>query len=619
MNTTIKLSLLTTLLLNSNLIADEQLADITVTSATKTPQKLSEVTSNVNVITAQEIEERHYTTVTEALNSLPSISINQNGGKGQTSAIRLRGFDNQKLLVIIDGVRYNDISSSSGAAFEHLMASDIERIEVLKGAQSGIWGADAAAGVISIITKGAKKGVNFHASQEFGSFNSSTTNVGASYKNDDFYLKASQNRVNTQGFTAQAPKNQDLNQFEDDGYKNSSTNIKAGFTITPTNKIELSHNIIDSDTDYDQSVSDGVYPNSVLNRTKSANSEASSKNKTTLSSINFNHIDSFNEVNIYAKKSKFKREYPQDFTKLYEGEVKEYGLTSKIPYLNESFLLLGGDYKKFEDKGSINKSFTNKALFLTNNNKFTGLLNGKTILTQSLRYDQYNTFKNKTTGKIGVKQTFGAIEGLSTSANYGTAYNVPSSFQLYSLYGNPNMKPEITKGYDVTLAYKDISFTYFNNRIEDLIDYDSATNKYANIDGKSTFKGYEVAYNTTLGDSTALSLGYSKLDAQDKDKQDLIRRPEQSVKFALDYYGIEDLHLGLNGEYIGKRKDTDFATYTEVETGKYTIANFTANYEVDQHMSLYGKVDNLTDKEYQTVYGYATSPRAVYAGMKLTY
>jgi len=619
MNTTIKLSLFTTLLLNTNLIADEQLEPITVSSATKTTQNIQDVTSNMDVITAGEIEERHYTTVTEALNSLPSIAINQNGGKGQTSAIRLRGFDNQKLLVMIDGVRYNDISSSSGAAFEHLMLSDIKRIEVLKGAQSGIWGADAAAGVISIITKGAKKGINFHASQEFGSFNSSTTNVGTSYKNDDFYLKASQNRVDTQGFTAQAPKNQDLNQFEDDGYSNTSTNLKAGFTITPTNKIELSHNIIDSDTDYDQSVYDGVYPNSVLNRTKSANSEATSKSKTTLSSINFNHVDSFNEVNMYAKQSKFKREYPQEFTKLYEGEVKEYGLTSKIPYLNENFLLVGGDYKKFEDKGSINKSFTNKALFLTNYNKFTGLFNGETILTQSLRYDQYNTFKNKTTGKIGVKQTFGDIQGLSTSANYGTAYNVPSSFQLYSSYGNPNMKPEITKGYDISLTYKDLSLTYFNNHIEDLIDYDFATNKYANIDGKSTFKGYEVAYNTTLGDSTALSLGYSKLDAQDKDNKDLIQRPKQSIKFGIDYYGIENLYLGLNGEYIGKRKDTDFATYKEVETGKYTIANFVGNYEVDKHLSFYGKVDNLTDKEYQTVYGYATSPRAVYAGMKLTY
>jgi vitamin B12 transporter len=619
MNTTIKLSLITTLFLSTNLIAEEKLEDITVTSATKTSQNINDVTSNINVITAQEIEERHYTTVTEALNSLPGITFNSNGGLGKTSSLRLRGFDNNKVLVIIDGVRYNDVSNSSGAIFSHLLASDIEKIELLKGAQSGVWGADAAAGVINISTKTAKKGLNFHLQQEFGNFNSSTTNLGASYRNDTFYIKAAQSRVHQDGFTAQAPLGEDINNFEDDRYENTTTNLKAGFNINATNKIDISHTIIDSKTDYDLSVYEGVYPNSVLNRTSSANSYATSSNKTSLSSINFNHIDSFNEVDIYAKKSDFKRTNPQEFTKLYEGEVSEYGLKSKVPYLKESFLLWGGDYKKFEDKAGINKSFTNKALFLTNYNKFDGLLGGKTIITESLRYDKYNEFDNKTTGKIGLKHIHTNIEGLSASVNYGTAYNVPSSFQLYSFYGNPNMKPEVTKGYDATVEYKDVSLTYFNNEVEDIIDYDFATSKYANVAGKSKLKGFEVAYNTEIADTVALSLGYTKLKAEDHKGKDLKRRVDQSLKFGIDYYGVENLHLGLNGEYIGDREDTDFVSYAKVDTGNYTVANLSANYEVDKHLSFYGKIDNITDKTYQTVYGYTSSPRAAYAGMKLTY
>jgi len=619
MNKTIKLSLITTLILSTNLIAEEKLEDITVTSATKTSQNVNDVTSNINVITAQEIEERHYTTVTEALNALPGVSFTSNGGLGTNTTLRLRGFDNAKVVVIIDGVRYNDISNSSGASFAHLMASDIEQIEVLKGAQSGVWGADAAAGVISITTKNAKKGLHFHASQEFGSFNSSTSQVAASYKNDDFYIKASQSRVQQDGFTAQAPKGEALNKFEDDGYKNTTSNIKAGFNITPTNKIDITHTIIDTETDYDLGVYEGVYPDSVLNRTASANSYATSTNKTTLSSINFNHIDSFNEVDIYAKKSKFKRTNPQEFTKLYEGEVSEYGLKSKVPYMKDSFVLWGGDYKKFEDKAGINKSFTNKALFVTNYNKFGGLLGGETIVTESLRHDSYNHFDNETTGKIGLKHIHKNIEGLTTSVNYGTAYNVPSSFQLYSFYGNPNMKPEITKGYDATIAYKDLSLTYFNNEIEDIIDYDFATSKYANVEGKSKLKGFEIAYNTDFSDTVALSLGYTKLSAKDHKGKNLKRRVDQSLKFGIDYYGIDNLHLGLNGEQIGDREDTDFATNAKVDTGNYTVANFSASYEVDKHLSFYGKVDNITDEDYQTVYGYASSPRAMYAGMKLTY
>ena len=619
MNRTIQLSLLTTLILTTNLIAEEKLEDITVVSATKTSQNIKDVTSNVNVITSQEIEERHYLNVTEALNSLPGVNFTSNGGLGTTSSVRVRGFDPQKTLVMIDGIRYNDITNSSGANFAHLMISDIESIEVIKGAQSGIWGADAAAGVINIITKSAKKGLNFSASQEFGSFTTTKSNVVASYKNDTGYIKASHNIVDNKGFSAQAPYGSDLNDFEDDGYNNKTTNLKAGFNITPTNKIDVSHTIIDAHSNYDTSVYEGEYPNSVLNRVASANSLATATNKTTLSSVNFNHIDSFNELDVYAKQSKFKREYPQDFTKLYEGEVKEYGLKSKINYLDDSFVVVGGDYKKFEHKDTVNKSFTNKALFVTNNNKFDKVLDGTTIITESLRHDTFNNFDNKTTGKIGLKYINNTIKGLSTSFNYGTAYNVPSSFQLYSFYGNPEMKAENIKSFDATIGYKDFAITYFKNEIDDIIDYNTATSKYANVDGTSTLKGYEVSYNTTFDDVVALTLGYSKLDATDKDGKDLARRAKESVKFGLDYYGIDQLHLGVNGEYIGDRDDTDFATYAKVNTGNYLVANFVANYEVDKHMSVYGKVDNIADKYYQTAYGYTSSPRAVYAGMKLTY
>lgn len=615
MNHTLQQTLITTLILSSNLIANETLDPIIVTSATKTSQNIQDVTSNVDVITAQEIQERHYTTVSDALNSITGISITTNGGTGQSNSLFLRGLSNNKTLVLIDGIRYNDISNSSGAALANVMASDIERIEVVKGSQSGVWGADAAAGVINIITKKAQKGLHFHTTQEFGSFNSSRTEVAGSYKNDNFYLKASQNRIDTQGFTAQAPKGDPLSSFEDDGYKNTTTNLKAGFNINADNSIDVTHSVIDANTDYDQNIYDGW----TFNPIKSANSIAKSSEKNSLSSINFNHTDTFNELDVYAKQSTFKRDYAQEFTKQYEGEVKEYGLKSKIPYLQESFLLVGGDYKKFEDKATINQSHTNKALFLTNNNKFTEVLGGTTIVTESLRHDAYNEFDNKTTGKIGLKNIHTNLDGVVTSANYGTAYNVPSSFQLYSFYGNPHMKPEITKGYDVGIAYKDLSLTYFNSEVSDIIDYDFITSKYTNIDGVSKLKGYELAYNTTINDTVALSAGYSKLNAKDQNNETLIKRPESSVKFGVDYYGIEDVHVGLNGEYVGKRTDTDFATYSDVETGKYTVANATANYQVDKHMSVYGKLDNITNKDYQSVYGYATPPRSVYAGMQLTY
>ena len=607
MNKTIKLSLLTTLLLSTNLIAEEKLEDITVVSATKTSQKLSDVTSNVNIITAQEIEERHYTTVTEALNSISGITFRSNGGLGTTTSVNIRGMKSNRVLVLIDGIRQNDITGLNGAPFAHLMTTDIERIEVIKGAQSGIWGADATAGVINIITKSAKKGLNFSVAQEFGSFGTSQINANLAYKTDKFYFKINHNNLDSKGFTAYAPRGTDINQYEDDAYRNKTTNIKAGFNITPTNKLDISHTTIDGQGNYDDAFNKN--PNSTI---------TTNSTKDSFSSINFNHIDSFNEVNLYAKKSTFDRTSTSSFgTSPFKGEVKEYGLSSKISYLSNSFLLVGGDYKKFEHQSGLDRSYNNKALFLTNNNKITNAF-GDTIVTESIRYDKYSDFKNKTTGKVGIKQSFSAVDGLNLSANYGTAYNIPTLYNLYgSFVGNSNLTPESTKSYDVTLAYKDFSATYFNSKIDSFIDYDFTSFNYQNLAGTSNIKGYELAYNSTLTDDIALNLGYSNLTTKNSSGQALARQPKENIKFGLDYYGIDKLHLGAYGEYVGERYDK--ADKQDEQTGRYTIANFVANYEVDPHLSFYGKVDNITDKYYQTVDGYATSPRAVYAGMKLTY
>ena len=595
---------------NSNIT----LEDIHVISATRTSQKLSTVTSNVDVITAQDIEDRGYTTVTQALNGLAGISFTQSGGLGTNTSVYVRGMDSKSTLVLIDGIRYNDVTSLSGAPFAHLMVENIAQIEVVKGAQSGIWGADAAAGVINIITKKAENGVHGSAHMEGGSFNTKKYGATLSAKTDKYFMNISHNVVETDGFTAQAPKGEDIDTFEDDAYANKTTSIKLGYNINETNKIELSHTLIDATADYDTyNNPDGI---------------ASENTKNTFSKINFNHIDSFNEVNLYAKRSTFEREDVTEFGKTpFEGQEDEYGLSSKIPYGVDNFILAGVDYKKFEHKDSINKDFDNTGVFITNNNTFAGRMGGQTILTESLRYDTYSTFDNEFTGKIGLKHIHEKIEGLVTSINYGTAYSVPTLYQLYapsitydgftSNVGNENLQPETTKSFDITVAYKDFTLTYFNNKIDNLIEY---TTGYNNVDGTSKIDGIEIAYSKEVLENLNLSMNYTNLlTAEDKEGNTLKRRAKDTFKAAVDYYGITNLHIGADLEYIGSRTDVifnaDFST-SDVQTGEYTLVNLTADYQVTKAFQVYGKIENLTDETYQTVYGYASSPRAFYAGIK---
>jgi vitamin B12 transporter len=600
--------ILLSILVSSILVAQEiELEKITVISATKTAQSIEDVTSNVNVITAKEIEEKHYTTVVQALNSISGINFISNGGLGKSSSVYLRGLNSKRTLVLIDGIRYNDVTGISGAPFGDLMISDIEQIEVIKGAQSGIWGADATAGVINIITKSAKKGVHASVNVEYGSFDTKKYGILASYKTDNYYAKASLQRITTDGFTTKAPEGDDIDMYEDDGYKNVTSNIKFGFDINDNNKIDMSHTTIYARSEYDNATPD--------------DSDRELKTEDSFSKINFNHTNSFTEIDIYAKLSIFDREDPQGWTTKFDGEVKEYGIKSNTAYNDEDFVVIGADYKTFEHKNDLQEKYNNKAVFLTNSNEFNGLLGGKTIITESIRFDDYNKFDDKVTGKFGVKHFHENIEGFTTSANIGSSYNVPTLYNLYNpSYGNQNLKPESTLSYDVTLEYNDIKLTYFNTAIKDMIDFNSGTWKYYNAEGDTKIKGVEIEYSTKINEDISITSNYTWLDAKDNNGMKLSRRPKNTFKLSADYYGVKDLHLGVYTEYIGKRVEYTYGTYNiKAQTGNYTVVNLVTDYDISKNFKVYAKIDNLFDKQYQAVDGYATAPLSAYVGINANF
>lgn len=606
MNKSIKLSLAASVFAVSNLYAQDNydLGSITISSATKSEQSIKDVTSNVEVITSAELEEKNIKTLTEALNLVSGVSFTRNGGLGKTTSIRLRGMDTKRTLVLIDGIRYNDITSASGAAFSDIMINDIEKIEIIKGAQSGIWGADASAGVINIITKKSSLGVSGNVIAEYGSFNTKKYGGTLAYKTDKYYLSLSSQRVDSEGFTSYAQKGVDIDSYEDDGYKNTTTNLKFGVNVNDNNKVEMAHTVINSNTQYDSSNAD-------------TDNELRTKNK--FSSVNFQNIVNDITTDVFVNNSDFQRNYTTGSA--FDGRLKEYGVKSHIPYNGRgSFIVAGVDLKKAEHKNDLAKEYKNNGVYLTNSN----IINEKFILTESLRRDNYDAFENKTTGKIGIK--YNHNHDLSFSTNYGTAYNVPTLYQLYAPLccgmfpvGNENLKPESVKSYDFTVVYKDIKVTYFINYVKDMIDYDFASG-YINMSGESKIKGFEIDYKKTITEDMLFSLSYTRLSTKDSEGFELERRPAETLKFGIDYYAIDKLHLGVNGEYIGDRIEYAYGTHDiDAKTGNYTVVNFTANYDLARDVKIYGKIDNITDKYYQTVEGYATSPRAYYAGVKVSF
>jgi vitamin B12 transporter len=600
MNKIIKMSITASLVATSIQAVE---TDMTISTASRVTQSIQDVTSNKTVITANELEAKHITTVNEALSQVAGITIAQNGGLGQTTSFFLRGFDSESTLVLINGISYNDPTTTGGQAqLEHLMVSDIEKIEIIKGAQSGIYGANTTAGVINIITKESSQELQTKANIEYGSFNTRKTKLSVGQKLDKFDYYLGFNYIKSDGFSAVANKDQDLDSLEDDGYENRSFNTKLSYSFSEQDVVNIIYNNINAKYDYDDFGAQSTVNNS--------------KQKSKVLGLDFTHNFS---KDIYTKlfftKTNFFREYiePNSMWQTYrksEGISKSFGIDNKLSYGEKSFVLFGAIKNKSEDTNA-NKTLESKGFYLTNSNKFDNF-----VLTETIRQDNHDNFDNKTTGKVGIK--YKVIKNLNLFSNYGIGYRTPSIDELYGLgYGNTTLKPETTKSFDIGFNYKSFELTYFDNKIDNEIIYDGSTFSFSNSNQKSKIKGLELKYSTSLNMDTLINMDYTWFKAEDEDGFQLAKRPKQIANINIDYYGFSRTHINLNTQYIGDRVEYNWNTHDiKAQTGKYVVSNINVNYTLNNQTKLYTKIDNITNKKYQIVDGYATSPRAYYMGVE---
>ena len=605
-----KITLLTALLSLTGLTFAQENIKVYTPYKVQTPVNLN--TSEIDVITEDDIETEHPLDIIEIIKKLPGITFTQTGGFGQPASIYLRGFDPKRTLVLIDGVRINDVTGLTGAQLEFLTIDDVQQIEILKGAQSGVWGADASAGVINIITKKPEEGTHAKIDLQTGSFDTTKANFIFSHKKDGFYILAGLTTVDTEGFSAAEPKKGDPNYgkrgedigYDKDPYQNSTFLFKTGFQIDKEVSVDFLMRGIDANVHFDAAA--GVdakdiddpfgfgtmkYVNNIHNR---------------FYSFKFNHETKEEKFKLYANKSVFKRSQFGG----YSGYLDEAGFQNQFNYNVNSFVVLGYVNQQYEHEKSagslINKTYNDNGIYLTN---VTKLNKGRSILSFSIRGDIYNRFQDKVTGKIGVKNF---VKNIYFAFNIGTAYNIPTLYQLYGGYvGNPDLKPEDVKSFDFSVGGKSYTFTLFHNEIKNLIDYDFSLFKYNNISGVSKLSGIELQYKRYISKiNTGLVLNYTYLDARDSKGKKLLRRPDHKIDLQLDYQPTEKANIILNAEYIGNRKDLG-----NVETGYYTVFDMIVNYQITKNMKIYGKINNLTDKFYQLVDGYETAERSYYVGL----
>ncbi|WP_200763742.1 TonB-dependent receptor plug domain-containing protein [Nitrosophilus alvini] len=584
-----------------------------VVSASKTLQAEEDVTDEVTVITAEEIERKGYRTLKDAVTASAGIEFASSGGYGQPTSIYLQGLPSDRTLVLIDGIRVNDITGLSGAQFELISLDNVERIEIIKGPQSGIWGADATAGVINIITKGAKEGVRADIKVEGGSYGTKNISLLFAKKRGAFDISLGFDRVDIDGFSAAEPghSSQDYGKrgdelgWEDDGYENSTMNLKLGYDISDSDRIEASVTTIDATVHFDSydyisgtsvDAPDGPY---TLNNINDRFYKALYTKKTDR-----------HKVDLVFKYSKFDRSLYGGYT----GSVKEYEIKDRFDYEENGFLQASIGYQRFyqglSGGSDLNKDYHNSYVFLTNYNRFFG---GKTILTQTLRSDNYDAFEDKVTGKVGIKHYI--LDNFYLAANYGTGYNVPTPYKLYDVWaGNEELKPEKTKGFNISAGYDNLKVTYFETKIKDFIDYDYATWRYSNLEGTSRFKGFEVSFMKDIMENLIAGVTYTRLNATDSNNEDIPRRAKNKYGYDITWYPTHEHTVALYGYYVGERFDKNGA-----QTGKYNVTNVKLSHNFAPNFTGFVKIDNLFDRFYQEVDGYGTPGRSFYIGISASY
>jgi vitamin B12 transporter len=610
-----------------------------VVTATRVETPIEEIASSITVISSKEIERKQKTTVLETLRNIPGLDVVQTGGVGSHTSIFLRGTNSEHTLVMIDGVEVNDpISPGRSYDFAHLTVDNIERIEIIRGPQSTLYGSDAIGGVVNIITKKGEGKPKFFLSAEGGTFTTFRETTGISGGNKWVNYSLGLSRFDTEGISAASKKD---GNYERDSYENTSLSTRLGFTPIDNLDIDFILHYIDAKTELDNFAGvGGDDPNYVQE-----SNQFLFKTQVGLSLFEQVWAQKLGfAVNTHDRETKNKKDpqHPFDFEKgSFDGQLLKFDWQHHLELHKTNALTFGFEYKREEGKSKYyweslwgpgqsifpEKTANIKGYYIQDQIK----LWEQFFATLGVRVDDHSRFGSETTYRIAPAYLIKEI-GTKIKGAYGTGFKAPSLYQLFSPatlwgpIGNKNLKPEKSKGWDFGIEQEllkkrvALGATYFRNDFEDLIQFDSAQG-YINI-AKAKTEGVELFASAKPMDDLTLRINYTYTDTEDKTTgETLIRRPENKIGFDLNYRFLNDGNVNLGVVYVGKRDDLDFSTSPSrrVKLDPYTLVNLAVSYDINKNFQLFGRIENLFDKEYEEVKGFGTPDLSFFVGTKLSF
>ena len=555
------------------------------------------------------------------------MDVVHGGGPGGSASVFIRGAKSEHTLVLIDGVEMNNpVTPGRAFDFANLSVDNIERIEILEGPQSTLYGSDAIGGVINIITKRGKGAPGGFASVEGGSYNSFRGAAGSSGGNEWVQYSLGFSNWNTDGISSASE--QDGNN-EKDGYETTSVSGTLGLTPSEYFDLDFSLRFIDANIDLDNG--GGVGQDDPNNRQQSQQVFFRAQGTFYLFdeiweqklgfSLADHHRNSRNDVDI---------DNPDLFVlDSYQGQILKFDWQNNFYIHPANTVTFGIDTQ--EDKGESNYYSESEwgpyeSIFPEQADRTTGYyLQDQFQLwdcwytTAGVRWDDHSRFGTKTTYRIAsaylIRETGTKIKG-----SFGTGFKSPSLFQLYSSYGDPGLKPEESTGWDFGLEQSvyekrvTLGATVFHNELDNMIDYDYNTWSYGNI-ARADTKGVEISGSARAAENLNFRLNYTYTNTKDiTTGAPLLRRARNKISFDLNYGFLERGNVNLEILYVGERDDI-----YEVKLDGYVLVNPAASLQITRNIQMFGRVENLFNRDYVEVAGYGTPGISVYGGLKFSF
>jgi vitamin B12 transporter len=591
-----------------------------IVTGTRIPTELSRVGESVTVITGEELEQRQTRFVMDALTLSPGISINQFGARGTDSSVQMRGQGGEGTLVVIDGVEVSDPSRSQTAFdFSQLLAGDIGRIEVLRGSQSVLYGGDAVGGVINIITRRGEGPLSGQIAAEGGSYG--TYQLGGRMRgglsDDRLGYNIDVQYLETDGFSA-ADENLPGNS-EGERYDNLSSSGRFDFQANDIVALNAAYRYARGTLNYD--AFGGAFGDD-----PDVGDDFEQYSGRVGADFTFGEGFTGRLGAAYARNE---REGFDNGASSYYYYGDRNKIDSQLSYaFNENHVLVGGadfEEESYESDGDpTGASVTINGYFL---NYQTTLFDSLT-LTVGGRIDDHERFGKHDSYRISA--AYNPTDSTKLRASYATGFRAPSLFELFGVccgddLGNPDLTPEESESWDAGVTQEffngalSVDLTYFRVETKNEIAFDGAAfglpgPAYFNVPGVTTADGWEAGLDWRIADALRARLTYTKTEIDVLAARSY--RPEHLFSLDLNY-GILDGRGNLNLNIRGASDITRSRTGAPIED--YTIGNVTASFDLTDQLEIYGRIENVTDEQYQTRYGYGTADRSAYAGLRVNF